>query len=157
MKSAVTTVVTVADAAGRFPSSSDFEAVKGSFDRASARMEAAEKLAAGIDKVTKDAVDAVYGKGGGNYEQANKDKCSRDIHHYLRLVNYCLVTGGTGPLDEWGIAGMREVIRAQMLPTVAYIEAFTHIRDRVCVPRDMSQQAATEFKAVLDYLINALS
>ena len=38
-----------------------------------------------------------------------------------------------------------------------YIEAFTHIRDRVCVPRDMDEQAATEFKALLDYLINALS
>ncbi len=155
MKSAVTTVVTAADAAGRFPSTSDIEAVKGSFDRASARMKAAEKLASGIDQVTADAVDAVYGKG--SYDQANKDKCARDIHHYLRLINYCLVTGGTGPLDEWGISGMREVIRAQMLPTAAYIEAFAHIRDRVCVPRDMDQQAATEFKSLLDYLINALS
>ena len=155
MKSAVTTVLTSADAAGRFPSMSDIEAVKGSLDRAAARMEAAEKLAAGIDKVTTDAVDAVYGKG--NYDQANKDKCARDIHHYLRLINYCLVTGGTGPLDEWGIAGMREVIRIQVLPTAAYIEAFTHIRERVCIPRDMSQQAAAEFKALLDYLINALA
>ncbi len=155
MKSAVTTVVTSADAAGRFPSLSDFDAVKGSFDRASARLEAAEKLAAGIDKVTADAVDAVYNKG--SYEQVNKDKCYRDINHYLRLINYCLVTGGTGPLDEWGISGMREIIRIQMLPTTAYIEAFTHIRDRVCIPRDMSEQAATEFKGLLDYLINALS
>ena len=86
MKSAVTTVVTSADAAGRFPSLSDFDAVKGSFDRASARLEAAEKLAAGIDKVTADAVDAVYSKG--SYEQVNKDKCYRDINHYLRLINF---------------------------------------------------------------------
>ena len=155
MKSAVTTVLTAADSAGRFPSISDIEDVRGSFDRAEARMEAAEKLALGIDKVTADAIDAIYGKG--SYNQENKDKCARDINHYLRLINYCLVTGGTGPLDEWGIAGMREVIRAQVLPTAAYIEAFTHIRDRVCIPRDMDQQAATEFKGLLDYLINALS
>ncbi len=154
MKSAVTTVLSSADSAGRFPSLSDIESVKGSFDRAPARLEAAEKLAAAIDKVTEDAVDAVY--KNGSYDQANKDKCSRDIHHYLRLINYCLVTGGTGPLDEWGIAGMREVIRAQSLPTTAYIEAFTHIRDRVCIPRDMNEQAATEFKGLLDYLINSL-
>ena len=155
MKSVVTTVISSADAAGRFPSISDLEAVKGSFDRASDRMEAAEKLASSIDRITSEAVDAVYGKG--SYEQANKDKCARDINHYLRLINYCLVTGGTGPLDEWGIAGMREVIRAQVLPTVAYIEAFTYIRDQVKIPRDMGQQAATEFKALLDYLINALA
>ncbi len=155
MKSAVTTVVASADAAGRFPTLSDIEAVKGSFDRAPARMEAAEKIAANIEKVTADAVDAIY--RNGSYNQENKDKCARDINHYLRLINYCLVTGGTGPLDEWGIAGMREVIRAQMLPTAAYVEAFTHIRDRVCIPRDMEQQAATEFKGLLDYLINALA
>ncbi len=155
MKSAVTTVVISADASGRFPSISDLEAVKGSFDRASARLEAAEKLASSIERLTSEAVDAVYGKG--SYQQANKDKCSRDINHYLRLINYCLVTGGTGPLDDWGIAGMREVIRAQVLPTVAYIEAFTYIRDQVSIPRDMGQQAATEFKALLDYLINALA
>ncbi len=155
MKSAVTTVVAAADAAGRFPSLSDIEAVKGSFDRAPARMEAAEKLAASIQQITSDAVDAIY--NSGSYDQANKDKCARDINHYLRLINYCLVTGGTGPLDEWGIAGMREVIRIQRLPTVAYIEAFTYIRDRVAMPGGMDQQATTEFKGLLDYLINALS
>ncbi len=155
MKSAVTTVVTAADAASRFPSASDLEAVKGSFDRAAARMEAAEKLAAGIDKVTSDAIDAIYQKGP--YEQANKDKCARDIHHYLRLINYCLVTGGTGPLDEWGIAGMREIIRVQLLPTTAYIEAFIFIRDHAQINELMEQQASTEFKALLDYLINALA
>ena len=155
MKSAVTTVLTVADAAGRFPSMSDIEAVKGSLDRAAARMEAAEKLAAGIDKVTTDAIDAVYGKG--SYQQTNKDKCARDIHHYLRLIYYCLGTGGTGPLDEWGIAGMREVIRAQQLPSVAYIEAFVFIRDNLKIPSDMGPQAAAEFKSLIDYLINALA
>ncbi|HGY5536468.1 MAG: bleomycin hydrolase [Prochlorococcus sp.] len=155
MKSAVTTVITAADAAGRFPSLSDLEAVKESFTRAAARMQAAEKLAAGIDNVTADALNAVY--NDGKYDQATRDKCARDIHHYLRLISYCLVVGGTGPLDEWGIAGMREVFRTLGIPTTAYIEAFVHIRNRVCVPRDMDQKAADEFKALIDYLINALS
>ncbi len=155
MKSAVTTVLTSADAAARFPTISDLESVKGSFDRAPARFEAAEKLSVYIDKYTSNALDQIYGQS--SYNQANKDKCSRDIHHYLRLINYCLVTGGTGPLDEWGIAGMREVIRAQLLPTAAYIEAFTCIRDGIDIPNEMGPQAATEFKALLDYLINALA
>ncbi len=155
MKSAVTTVIASADAAGRFPTISDIESVKGSFDRAHARLEAAEKLAVSIDRLTSQALDHVYGTH--SYEQANKDKCARDINHYLRLLNYCLVTGGTGPLDEWGIAGMREVIRAQQLPTIAYIESFTFIRDNLDIPGDMSQQAAAEFKSLLDYLIHALA
>ncbi|KGG13057.1 MULTISPECIES: bleomycin hydrolase [Prochlorococcus] len=155
MKSAVTTVLSSADAAGRFPTISDLESVKGSFDRAPARLEAAEKLSIYIDKYTSAALDQVYGVG--IYDQANKDKCARDINHYLRLINYCLVTGGTGPLDEWGIAGMREVIRAQMLPTAAYVEALSFVRDQIDIPGEMGQQAATEFKALLDYLINALA
>ena len=75
----------------------------------------------------------------------------------LRKDDRILVTGGTGPLDDWGIAGMREVIRVQRLPTIAYVEAFTFLRDLIRVPEDMDQQAATEFKGLLDYLINALS
>ena len=67
MKSAVTTVVSAADAAGRFPSMSDFESVKGSFDRAKARLEAAEKLASCIEKFTNLAVDAVYQNGSYEY------------------------------------------------------------------------------------------
>ena len=54
MKSVATTVVTAADAAGRFPSQNDLEAVQGNIQRAAARLEAAEKLAAGLDNVTKD-------------------------------------------------------------------------------------------------------
>ena len=62
MKSVVTTVVTAADAAGRFPSQNDLEAVQGNIQRATARLEAAEKLAAGLDKVTKEAGDACFSK-----------------------------------------------------------------------------------------------
>ena len=164
MKSVVTTVVTAADAAGRFPSTSDLESVQGSLQRAAARMEAAEKLAGNIDNVAKEAYNACIQKYGYLNEsgQANstatfKTKCERDIKHYLRLINYCLVVGGTGPLDEWGIAGGREVYRALSLPTAPYVEALSFARNRGCAPRDMSAQALTEYNALLDYAINSLS
>ena len=164
MKSVVTTVVTAAYAAGRFPSQNDLEADQGNIQRAAARLEAAEKLAAGLDKVTKEAGDACFNKypylrqpGEAGENQVKVDKCYRDLAHYLRLINYCLVVGGTGPLDEWGIAGAREVYRTLRLPTAAYVEALTYTRDRACSPRDMSPEALKEFKAYLDYTINALS
>ena len=164
MKSVVTTVVTAADAAGRFPSTSDLESVQGSLQRSAARMEAAEKLGSNIDAVAKEAYDACISKYGylNNAGEANstdtfKAKCQRDIAHYLRLVQYCLVFGGTGPLDEWGIAGQREVYRALNLPTAPYVEALSFARNRGCAPRDMSAQALTEYNALLDYAINSLS
>ncbi len=164
MKSVVSTVVTAADAAGRFPSTSDLESVQGSLQRAAARMEAAEKLAANIDNVAREAYDASIKKysflnnaGEANSTQTFKDKCLRDIKHYLRLINYSLVVGGTGPLDEWGIAGQREVYRALSLPTAPYVEALSFARNRGCAPRDMSAQALLEYNALLDYVINSLS
>jgi len=164
MKSVVTTVVTAADAAGRFPSQNDLEAVQGNIQRATARLEAAEKLAVGMDKVVREAGDACFKKypylkqpGEAASNQIKTDKCYRDLGHYMRLINYCLVVGGTGPLDEWGIAGAREVYRTLNLPTGAYVEALTYTRDRACSPRDMSPQALNELKSYLDYAINSLS
>mmetsp|Transcript_4869 Transcript_4869/g.13062 ORF Transcript_4869/g.13062 Transcript_4869/m.13062 type:complete len:165 (+) Transcript_4869:666-1160(+) len=164
MKSVITTVVSAADAAGRFPSSSDLESIQGNIQRSGARLEAAEKLAGNHEAVVKEAGDACFakysylknpGEAGDSQEKINK--CYRDVDHYMRLVNYCLVVGGTGPLDEWGIAGAREVYRTLNLPTSSYVAAVTYTRDRLCVPRDMSAQAGVEFSAYLDYLINALS
>ncbi len=164
MKSVVTTVLTSADAAGRYPSTSDLESVQGSLQRASARMEAAEKLASNIDEVAKEAYDAAIKKysylnedGEANSTDTYKSKCLRDIKHYMRLINYCLVVGGTGPLDEWGIAGQREVYRSLNLPTAPYVEALLFARNRGCAPRDMSSQALNEYNRLLDYVINSFS
>lgn len=164
MKSVITTTVSAADAAGRFPSTSDLESVQGSIQRAAARLEAAEKLASGLDAVTKEAGDACFKKypylkeaGEAGENQTKVDKCYRDLKHYLRLINYSLVVGGTGPLDEWGIAGAREVYRSLNLPTAPYVTALQYTRDRACAPRDMSPQALVEFRGLLDYTINSLS
>ena len=164
MKSVVTTVIAAADAAGRFPSTSDLESVQGSLQRAAARMEAAEKLSGNLDNVAKEAYDACISKypylnnaGEANSTDTFKAKCLRDVKHYMRLISYSLIVGGTGPLDEWGIAGQREVYRALNLPTAPYVAALSFARNRGCAPRDMSAQALTEYNALVDYVINSLS
>lgn len=162
MKSVLTTVVASADSAARFPSSSDLESVQGSLQRAAARMEAAEKLASNYDAVAQEALDAIYTKfpnGSGREIDGNtqKEKCKRDLVHYLRLINYCLVVGGTGPLDEWGISGAREVYRALGIDTATYVTGLSFLRDRGCAPRDMSAQALVEYRTYLGYVINAMS
>ena len=59
MKSVLTTTVAAADLGGRFPSASDLESVQGSLQRAAARMEAAEKLAANYDAIAQEAVNSI--------------------------------------------------------------------------------------------------
>ncbi|NEQ40600.1 MAG: bleomycin hydrolase [Okeania sp. SIO3I5] len=162
MKSVLTTAIASADLGGRYPSSSDLESVQGSLQRGAARLEAAEKLAANFDAVAQEAVDAIYtkypnGSGKDIGADVQKSKCKRDIIHYLRLIHYCLIVGGTGPVDEWGIAGAREVYKALGISTDTYVTGLTKIRDRICPDRDMSPQAGTELTTYLDYVINAMS
>ncbi len=163
MKSVLTTVVAAADLGGRFPSTSDLEAVQGSLQRSAARMEAAEKLASNYDKVAQEAVDAIYkkypsGSGRDTVDAGTqKEKCKRDIVIYLRLINYCLVVGGTGPLDDFAINGGREVYRALGIDTATYITGLSFLRDRGCAPRDMSAQALVEYNSYIDYLINSMA
>ncbi len=162
MKSVLTTAVATADLAERFPSTSDLESVQGSLKRSAARLEAAEKLASNYDAVAQEAVDAIYKKfpnGIGRDLDSNtqKDKCKRDIVHYLRLINYSLIVGGTGPIDEWGIAGAREVYRALGIDTGSYVAGLSFLRNRGCADRDMSAQALVEYNTYLDYLINSMS
>ncbi|TGG90975.1 MAG: bleomycin hydrolase [Aphanocapsa feldmannii 277cV] len=164
MKSTITTVIAAADNAARFPSASDLESVRGSMERAAARMEAADKLAANYDAVAQEAVDAVYATNpNGNLGRQpracaveGKDKCKRDFVHYLRLINYALVTGGTGPLDEMAINGAKEVYGALSIDTATYVYGLNKLRNRGCAPRDMSSQALSEYNAALDYVANSL-
>ncbi len=164
MNSVITNVIATADAANRFPSASDLDAVQGSIARATARLEAAEKLAEKLDRVAEEAYQACIKKyaylnspGEANSTDTFKTKCARDIKHYMRLVHYCLVAGGSGPMDEWGIAAQREVYRSLGLPTAPYVEAMRYARAHGGALCDMSAQELMEYNIVLDHTINALS
>lgn len=164
MNSVITNVIATADAANRFPSSSDLEAVQGSIQRATARLDAAEKLVEKLDRLAQEAYEACIQKytylnspGEANSTDTYKAKCARDIKHYLRLVHYCLVAGGTGPMDEWGVAGQREVYRSLNLPTAPYVEAMRYARAYGGALCNLSAEELIEYNAVLDHTINALS
>jgi phycoerythrin alpha chain len=144
--------------------SQDLRETKRWVHRNLARMEAAQRLAESFDVLAGEAFDAVFktysylsqpGEAGDT--QLKQSKCLRDIRHYLRLVQYSLLAGGTGPFDEWSIAGGREVYRALNLPTAPYVTAMEFIRNRNRAPLDMSAYALVELNAMLDYVINSFS
>jgi phycocyanin alpha chain len=147
---------------GAFLSSTELESAFGRLRQASASLEAARVLTDRADSLIEEAVKSADNQfplpspsldSPHAPEQNYKDSLAQGIERYLRMIIYCLVAGGTEPLDQYLTTTIKETSPSSASSPKQYIAALNYIKAN----HGLKDDAAREADYYIDYAIHRLS
>ena len=160
MKNRPTNRIQLTGGSNNFVTKGDLEANFSRFRKAKEAISAAKKLLDGTKQLSASAARAVYRQYplivDAKSETALTEKQKKDfvqgISDLLRIVQYCLVIGDTGPLDEF-LPGRLEYYRASGQLVTWYLTALEYLKTHSPLESDEALEANYYF----DYLIRSMS
>lgn len=162
----ITSPIAATDAASRFPSSSELEAVSKSLQKAQARLNAAEALTSNLDTLSEEATQAILTKFPEASEtskflfsylpETESHSLQEDLRVLIRVIAYCLIVGHDNPSESELLSEiLSEVSRVlHNIPDISprwYIEALFYFRNN----HDLSEDSAVLVNFYIDYLMAA--
>lgn len=123
MQDAITSLIGVYDATGRYFDRDALDSLKSYFGTGAARLKAASTITANASSIVRQAgsqlfeeVPDLISAGGNAYTTRRYAACLRDMDYYLRYATYALVAGDNDVLDERVLQGLRDTYSSLGVP-----------------------------------------
>ncbi|MEI6427962.1 MAG: allophycocyanin subunit beta [Pseudanabaena sp. ELA607] len=140
MQDAISSLIGVYDATGRYLDRDAIDSLKSYFATGSARLKAAATITANASSIVRQAGAALFEEvpdlirpGGNAYTTRRFAACLRDMDYYLRYATYALVAGNNDVLDERVLQGLRDTYSSLGVPAGPTVRGIQIMKEAVMV------------------------
>ncbi len=161
MKDAVTSLIDIYDATGRYLDRDAIDSLKSYFGTGAARLKAASLITANAASLIRqagnqlfEAVPDLLRPGGNAYTTRRYAACLRDMDYYLRYATYALVAADNYILDERVLQGLRDTYNSLGVPIGPTVQGIQILKDLAI---ELVGENADWLTAPFDYMSRELS
>ncbi len=160
MQDAITSLIDVYDATGRYFDRDAIDRLKAYFSTGNDRLNAAKAITANAAGLVRragtslfEAVPELIRPGGNAYTTRRYAACLRDLDYYLRYATYALVAGSNDVLDERVLQGLRDTYSSLGVPIGPTVRGIQILKE-LCM--ELAGTSADWLAAPFDYMAREL-
>jgi len=161
MQDAITTLINVSDAQGKYLDDSSLDTLQDYFRSGDLRARAAMTISANASKIVTRTVAKsllytdITGPGGNMYTCRRYAACIRDMDFFLRYATYAMLAGDASILDERVLNGLKETYNSLGVPVGATVRAVQAMKE--VVSEMLGDEAGKAVGGYFDHISSGLS